>query len=631
MSHRRLVAVLLLALPLALAFAPGSQSSGEEARAKAHLLPELRKYLEKPTVETSASYYPSTDTWRVTLTEEASGSTVAYFTVEDDTGKIVDARVSPEVQTITFPALSEEEAIKIATANEKVREHLSGYGSYTTDAEYDDGEWTVHFRVEGTGSVGGIPDEEAGTKEVARVGIDDDTWVVEYAWVGDQVGWQMARGELGSYGKQANYWYVWGPMALLFALAFVRNDRLFSLRNLDVAMLLGFLVSHEYFRSGEVYEAVLLWYVPLLYLLARTLLMGFGIGERVEKTSNLPAPVLFALAALAAGFVISLNLDARVIDVGYAGVVGADRILEGTIPYGNMPDDVGTGDTYGPLNYLLYVPFVLIFGFSGEWDFLPAAHGLTIFAFAVGTVALLVAGYRLAGAKGAAALAFAWCVFPYTLYSTNNNTNDVVVAAVSAIGLAAASSPLARGASIAAGFAIKLYPLVLGPLWITHDGLRRRPVVDFLLGATGVVLMTFWALFLDNQPVEAVKLFYEKTLAFQDDRETPWTIFAQVPELSFLQRPLTALAILLAVLVAFVPRVRTTRRLAALSAAVVIAFQLTTNYWFYPYVTWFEPFVFLSLLLATNEKTPLDAPGGVPGEAEETDHTAAAQQPERAP
>ena len=40
----------------------------------------------------------------------------------------------------------------------------------------------------------------------------------------------------------------------------------------------------------------------------------------------------------------------------------------------------------------------------------------------------------------------------------------------------------------------------------------------------------------------------------------------------------------------------------------MIGFQLTVNYWFYPYVTWFEPFVFVSLLLATNEKTTLDSP-----------------------
>ena len=97
---------------------------------------------------------------------------------------------------------------------------------------------------------------------------------------------------------------------------------------------------------------------------------------------------------------LGLNLDSRVIDVGYAGVVGADLILDGTIPYGNMPADVGTGDTYGPLNYLLYVPFVLIFGFSGEWDFLPAAHALTAFAFVGGALAMFITGWRLSGAEG---------------------------------------------------------------------------------------------------------------------------------------------------------------------------------------------------------------------------------------
>src|SRR3712207_2878042 len=93
----------------------------------------------------------------------------------------------------------------------------------------------------------------------------------------------------------------------------------------------------------------------------------------------------------------------------------------------------------------------------------------------------------------------------------------------------------------------------------------------------------------------------------QTHRQTPWSIFSQVPALGFLQQPLLAAVILLAFIVAVWPRRRTVRRLAAFSAALVVGFQLTTNYWFYPYVTWFEPFVFLALLLATNEKTTLDA------------------------
>jgi hypothetical protein len=586
-------------------FARGSQMDQSEVLEQASFVPALEEYYSKPTVETTTSYDRAKDRWRVVLTEQTSGEEVASFRVADDSGEVNRVEVSPGADEIEYPTLSEERAIKLAAANPEVRKELSTHGPHTTDAEYEEGAWTVHFYVDEEGSVGGRPTAEG--KEVATVEVDDETWILDYVYTGDQVGWNLARGVRGAYGKQANYWWVWLPLALAFAAAFWRTDRLLAIRNLDIVALLGFLVSHGFFREGIVLEAVVLWYPPLVYLLIRTLLMGFGIGERVEKTSNFPMWLLMVLAGLAGGLVLGLNVDARVIDVGYAGVVGADRILEGTSPYGTMPQDVGTGDTYGPLNYLLYVPFVLMFGFSGEWDFLPAAHALTLFSFIAGAMALFIVGYRLSGKEGAAALVFAWAAFPYTIYATNNNTNDIIVAAVSAIGLAAAASPIARGASVAAGFAIKLYPLVLGPLWIMYEGRKRKPIVDFVLGGAGVVLVTFWVILLDGHPIEAASRFYENTLAFQGDRVSPWSLFSQVPELAFLQRPLMALAIFLAILVAFVPREKTLRRLAALSAALVIAFQLTVNYWFYTYIIWFEPFVFVSLLLANNEKTALDS------------------------
>jgi hypothetical protein len=599
-----LLPLLLLALLCAMGFAAGAQTDKNEVLKKAGFLPKLDQYYSKPTVETSARYEAGRDMWVVVLTEETSGTEVASFLVSDDSGKVSRVEVLPGASGIEYPRLSEREAVRLAAASPEVRNELTEHGPYTTRATYESGEWTVRFYVDEKGAVGGRPTDFG--KEIATVGVDDKSWVLNYVYTGDQVGWNMARGVEGAYGKQANYWWVWLPLSLAFAAAFWRTERLISWRNLDIVALLGFLVSHGFYRQGIVLEAVVLWYPPLVYLFVRTLLMGFGIGERVERTSNLPMWLLMVLAGLAGGLVMALNVDARVIDVGYAGVVGADRILDGTIPYGNMPSDVGTGDTYGPLNYLLYVPFVLMFGYSGEWDFLPAAHALTLFSFVAGAMALFITGYRLSGKEGAAALIFAWAAFPYTVYATNNNTNDIIVAAVAAIGLAAAASPLARGASVAAGFAVKLYPLILGPLWISYDGLKRKPIVDFVLGGAGVILLTFWVVLLDGHPLRAIELFYERTLAFQDDRVSPWTIYTQVPQLAFLQKPVTALVIFIGLLVAFVPRRKSLRRLAALSAALVIAFQLTVNYWFYTYVVWFEPFVFVALLLATNEKTALD-------------------------
>jgi hypothetical protein len=602
------IACAALALLLATGFAPGPDMSEAEVREKASSVPRLQELYSSPTVETSVGYEDATDAWRVILTEGAAEDPIAYLTVADGSGEVEGLNVLSNAGELDYPSLTEDEAVKLALADERVQAELSEHGPYSRDVDYEDGEWTVRFFVEEEGSVGGRPTDEG--KEIAVAGVDDETWDVEYAWVGDQVGWAMARGEEGAYGKQANYWYVWGPLALAFALAFMRTDRLFSLRNLDVLALLGFLLSHGFFREGIVYEAVILWYPPLIYLFVRTLLMGFGIGERVERTTNFPSWVLLGLACLACGLVLGLNLDSRVIDVGYAGVVGADLILEGSVPYGNMPQEVGTGDTYGPLNYLLYVPFVLMFGFSGEWDFLPAAHALSAFAYVAGALALFVVGWRLSGLRLGAALAFAWAAFPYTLYAANNNTNDIVVAAISAIGLAVASSPVGRGATIAAGFAVKLYPVILAPLWMMHDfgGARRRSsIAEFVVGGVGVVLASFWVLVLDGRPLEACRLFYERTVAFQGTRESPWTLFAQVPELGFVHQPLLACVIVVAFVVAVWPRRRTLRRLAAFSAALVIGFELTTNYWFYPYVSWFEPYVFVALLAATNEKSPLDA------------------------
>ena len=93
-----------------------------------------------------------------------------------------------------------------------------------------------------------------------------------------------------------------------------------------------------------------------------------------------PAPWLALAVVFLIGFRIALNVtDSNVIDVGYAGVIGAQRITDGGPLYGNYPSDNEHGDTYGPVNYEAYVPFQQIFGWRDRWDDLPAAHGAAIF------------------------------------------------------------------------------------------------------------------------------------------------------------------------------------------------------------------------------------------------------------
>jgi hypothetical protein len=67
-------------------------------------------------------------------------------------------------------------------------------------------------------------------------------------------------------------------------------------------------------------------------------------------------------------------------------------------------------------------------------------------------------------------------------------------------------------------------------------------------------------------------------------------------------------AVGLAVIVAFVPRRRSVPQVAALSAAILIAVQLTAEHWFYLYITWFFGLLMTALAVGRDaDATPASA------------------------
>jgi hypothetical protein len=80
--------------------------------------------------------------------------------------------------------------------------------------------------------------------------------------------------------------------------------------------------------------------------------------------------------------------------------------------------------------------------------------------------------------------------------------------------------------------------------------------------------------------------FYDRTVESQIDRESPFSVWGQDDSLEWLQTVVKAFAVGLALLVALVPRRRSLPQIAALSAAVLIAVQLTAEHWFYLYIPW---------------------------------------------
>src|SRR5437763_2302644 len=263
-----------------------------------------------------------------------------------------------------------------------------------------------------------------GKKEIGQVIVDDISVRVLEQWTGFQVAWTMARGYPGAFGRHRNALYIWLPLCVLFLVPFLDFRRPFSLLHLDLLVLLSFSISLAFFNHANIYASVPLAYPPLLYLLARMLAIALRRPQRKRRTLRLlvPAPWLAIGVVFLLGFRIALNVtDSNVIDVGYAGVIGAKRIVQGKPLYGSYPSDNEHGDTYGPVNYEAYVPFQQLLGWSGRWDELPAAHAAAIFFDLLALGLLFMLGRRVRGPTLAIALAYAWVSYPFTLFALESN------------------------------------------------------------------------------------------------------------------------------------------------------------------------------------------------------------------
>ncbi len=370
-----------------------------------------------------------------------------------------------------FFVRSAKEVVAIAERASKVRQARRDGALAPTAYTNGVGRWQVSFFRDG--------------RQVVQVQVDDRSGALLEQWTGDQVAWTMARGYEGAFGRKINAPYVWLPLCLLFLAPFVHLRRPFRLLHLDLLVLLSFGVSHVYFNRGEIGTSVPLVYPVLIYLLARMLFAGLRPRARAGPLVPHASMKLLVIGLVfLLSFRVALNVvDSNVIDVGYAGVIGADRIMDGDRLYGKgFSRDVESGDTYGPLTYLAYVPFEQVLPWSGRWDDLPAAHGAAILFDLLAAGGLLLLGRRLRpGREGrmlGVALAYAWAAYPYTAFSLETNSNDSLVSVACVAALLALTldpprtrlSALARGMAVGAGAAVKFAPLALAPLFATAPG-----------------------------------------------------------------------------------------------------------------------------------------------------------------
>jgi hypothetical protein len=534
---------------------------------------------------------------------------------------LVILAMAPGAGAASATHLTQKQAIAIAVAQPKIASWLHRYDAseLQRSADYDasTGQWSVR-----------VDSPTAG--EVASATIDDQGGRVTESLAGPQVAWQIARGG-GVGGKTLNRGVVWVAFCLVFLVGLADFRRPLSLRNLDLLVLLSFSFSLWEFNRGHVFAAASLAYPPLAYLIVRCAWIARR-GRATTLTTQWPVWILVGATVFLTTFRIGLDYhSANVIDVGYAGVIGAQRIVDGTTPYGTFPRldslkpcgppgadgvvhdrvqangrcerELPTGDTYGPVTYESYIPGLELFGWTGHWDRLPAARFSSVLFDLLALGGMAAVGWRFGGEKLAATLAFAWVAYPFTQYAPNSGTNDVLMPALLLLGFLALTSPASRGAAVAASGWSKFAAFIVAPLWATYPTLAwPRRLLSYALGFAAATAATVWIVFLDGRPLHALRVFYDRTLKIQYDRHSPFSLWdwgqyhaAGIPDLHWLQQVLQVVLVLVAVGLALVPRRKSPLQLAALTALLIAGFEAVLTHWSYYYIPWFFPFAALAV------------------------------------
>ena len=456
-------------------------------------------------------------------------------------------------------------------------------------ATYGERRWQVEFR---------LPAETR-----AEVHLDDRTGRVLESWTGDKAEWRGARGskalhDEGDTGVLINSTWVWLGLSVLFLLPFIDPRRPFRSIHLDLLALLGLTVSHVFLDHGRLGWSILLAW-PVLAALALRLAALLRSGDRESRGSLVPivprwalVAGLLALLALRAGANIADSIPA---DVAYAGVGGADRIEHGLDLY-----TAGGGhfDTYGPINYLMYVPFEQVFPLRGSGDAdLWSAHAASIAFDLLTALAHFLIGTRLRrGSQGTLlglALAYAWAAFPYSWYALSWNTNDSAVPMLLLLALLAISLPVLSAVLLGLATTTKFSPAIAGGVMLRYVRLRTGPAATAWFAVTAVlVTVGVVALYL---PDGGLREFYDATVGFQFARETPFSPWGQLEWLDPLRVALKVLLGGLALASLLWRRPRDLVDVCAVIAALLVVLQLGLSYWTETYVVWFAPLALVAM------------------------------------
>ena len=269
--------------------------------------------------------------------------------------------------------------------------------------------------------------------ELLQVYVDDATGQVTQVWTGFRSPGRWRAATRARSAARSTRSTSGCRCASLFLLPFFPlAATAATLLHLDLLMLLGFSLSLAFFNHAEIGLSVPLVYPFLLYLLVRMLLLAFGKGRPREPLRlHRPDPWL----------AVGVDLPGRLPDRPERHQLERDRRRLRRRDRRRQADPrpaalralpARTTPTATPTARSTTTPTSrsgAIFGWSGVWDDLPAAHAAAI-AFDLLTLGRAVPA-RPPDARSDARESCSptlWAAYPFTLFALSSNTNDALVA-----------------------------------------------------------------------------------------------------------------------------------------------------------------------------------------------------------
>jgi hypothetical protein len=440
-------------------------------------------------------------------------------------------------------------------------------------------------------------------------------------------------------------WIAYQPAALIgVSLVFVLVSAvapLKRLRNLDVAVMIALICSVVLFARRYIDESLSVAFIALCYLMVRCAVVGLRQGPLPAASTPLLtvlAPrwtqqqrlriLRLLLVALGAVYLMVTISSPDAVDVTYAVMEGATKILHGMLPYGHLTGEVFHGDTYPIFSYLLYTPLAAldpvtsIFSSVDDALALTALAGLSV-AFAVGRGVMLASrrasGHAASPEAEEAGLraAIAWLAFPSILITTSTGTTDVVLAAMLAYALMLWRRPVAASSLLGLAGWFKLVPFALVPLWLAPlRGRRLAAAIAALVLTSAAMIAALVALGGWGGPgamLHAVRYQFERG----QNQALPAALGLQFAQPLIQGATLTLLVAGSLAVGTDQALARDLRRIAALASTILIGLELSANYWAFLYIAWFAPLLTSSLLSDPRSALPRSsARRGPPAQAE---------------